>query len=213
MLILLTTVSILIGYLIGSLNFAIIVCKLTGKEDVRHFGSKNAGMTNMLRTYGKGPAVMTLLGDVSKGVIAILLCRLLFYICGIEHPVWIDYAVGFAAMLGHSFPVFYGFRGGKGVMIAIGIIMLLIPIPALATLAVFLIVLAFTRIVSISSITATISAPLWLLLYGTITSDPNLTVKVIGTAAMAILIVVMHHENIKRLIRGEEHSFRSNKKS
>ncbi len=209
--ILLSALCIVTGYLIGSLNFAIIVCKLTGKEDVRHFGSKNAGMTNMLRTYGKGPAVMTLIGDVSKGVVAILLTRLVFFLLGIDAPVWLDYAIGFAAMLGHSFPIFYGFKGGKGVMIAIGIILLLNPLPSLATLAVFLIVLAISKIVSLSSITATISAPFWLWLYGSLTDMPDLTVKVIGTAAMALLIVVLHKANIIRLIHGEEHSFRTKK--
>ncbi len=212
MIILLSVLCILAGYLIGSLNFAIIVCRLTGKEDVRHFGSKNAGMTNMLRTYGKGPAILTLVGDVSKGILAILLCWLVFFLFGLDRPVWLDYAIGFSAMLGHSFPIFYGFKGGKGVMIAIGIILLLQPLPSLATLAVFLVVLAFSRIVSLSSITATISAPFWLWLYGAVTDMPNLTVKVLGTAVMALLIVVLHKDNILRLIRGEEHSFRSKKK-
>ncbi len=212
MIILLSVFCILAGYLIGSLNFAIIVCKLTGKEDVRHFGSKNAGMTNMLRTYGKVPAILTLVGDVSKGVLAILLCWLIFFLCRLDAPVWLDYAIGFFAMLGHSFPVFYGFKGGKGVLIAIGIILLLNPIPSFATLGVFGIVLALTRIVSISSITATVSAPLWLWLYGSLVDMPDLTIKVIGTSVMALLIVVLHKDNIIRLIRGEEHSFRSNKK-
>ena len=211
MLLFTTLLCVLIGYLIGSLNFALIVCKATGKEDIRHFGSKNAGMTNMLRIYGKGPAAATLLGDVSKGIVAILICWLLFFLFKIDRPVWVDYAVGIASMLGHSFPVFYGFRGGKGVLIAIGIVLLLTPIPALATFGVFLIVLAFSRTVSLASMIASCTAPLWIWLFGSITADPNTVTKVIGTAIMALFIIIMHWSNIVRLIHGEEHSFRTKK--
>ena len=212
MFILLIVTSILIGYLIGSLNFAIIVCKITGKEDIRHFGSKNAGMTNMLRTYGKGAAAATLAGDITKGAAAILICWLLFYLLKMDRPVWLDYAVGFAAILGHSFPVFYQFRGGKGVLMALGIIALLTPVPTIFTFAVFLIILACTKIVSISSIISCASAPLWIGLYGYFTHDPDVLTKVICTVIMAGFIIIMHHANISRLIKGEEHSFSSSKK-
>lgn len=211
MLIVLTIIATIVGYLIGSLNFALIVCKLTRKEDIRHFGSKNAGMTNMLRVYGKGPAIMTLLGDFFKGIAAILLCWLLFHLCHFDRPVWVDYAVGFAAMLGHTFPIFYGFRGGKGVLIAIGIVMILTPIPALATFGVFLIILAFSRTVSLSSMIASCSAPLWIWLFGSITADADMKMKAICTAVMALFIVGMHWSNILRLIRGEENTFRTKK--
>ncbi len=210
--VLLIVISILIGYLIGSLNFAIIVCKLTKKEDIRHFGSKNAGMTNMLRIYGKGPAIATLVGDVTKGAISILICWLLFFLFKMERPVWLDYMVGFASILGHSFPVFYQFRGGKGVLMALGIILLLTPVPTIGTFAVFLIILACTKIVSISSIISCASAPLWNWLYGYLTNDPNTMTKVICIAIMALFIIFMHRSNIVRLIKGEEPSFRSFKK-
>ena len=209
--ILLIIAAAVIGYLIGSLNFAIIVCKLTGKDDVRNHGSKNAGMTNMLRIYGKPAAVMTFLGDFLKGAVSILLVRLLFKLCGVEEPIWVDYMTGFTAMLGHSYPLYYGFRGGKGVMMAIGIIILLVPVPSAATFLVFLIVLACSRIVSLSSIISSASAPFWIWLYGYFTNDPNLTTKVLCAACMAAFIVIRHHSNIARLIRGEENSFRSKK--
>lgn len=211
MLLLLIIFSILGGYLIGSLNFAIIVCKITRKEDIRHFGSGNAGMTNMLRIYGKGAAIATLLGDVSKGIIAVLLTWLAFHLSSLICPIWLNYAVGFAAMLGHTFPVFYGFRGGKGVMIAIGLLFLLTPLPACATLGVFLIVVAFSRTVSLSSMIASISAPFWIWLFGSLSADPDMPLKAICTAVMALFIIVMHRSNILRLIHGEENSFRSKK--
>lgn len=209
--ILLIVAAAVMGYLIGSLNFAIIVCKLTGKEDIRNLGSKNAGMTNMLRVYGKPAAVMTFLGDFLKGAVSILLVRLLFLLCGIEEPLWVDYMVGFTSMLGHSYPLYYGFRGGKGVMMAIGIILLLVPIPSIPTFGLFLIILACSKIVSLSSIISSASAPFWIWLYGYLTHDPNVWTKVIGACFMAGFIVIRHHSNIARLIRGEENSFRSKK--
>ena len=209
--ILLYIAAAVIGYLVGSLNFAIIVCKLTGKDDIRNHGSKNAGMTNMLRVYGKPAAVMTFLGDFLKGTVSILLVRLLFLLCGADEPVWVDYLTGFTAMLGHSYPLYYGFRGGKGVMMAIGIIILLVPIPSIPTFLLFVLILACSRIVSLSSIIASASAPFWIWLYGYLTNDPNLWTKVLGAACMASLIVFRHHSNIARLIRGEENTFRSKK--
>ncbi len=204
-------ISCIASYLIGSLNFAIIICKLTHKEDIRSLGSKNAGMTNMLRVYGKGPAIFTALGDLLKGILAILLCKLIFFLAGIAAPVWVSYLVGIMAILGHSFPIFYGFRGGKGVLIAIGMVLLLTPLPALAILGVFLIVLAFSCTVSLSSMIAAVTAPLWVWLFGWLTSDEDMLAKIIGTAVMALFIIGMHWSNIVRLAHGEENTFRKKK--
>jgi glycerol-3-phosphate acyltransferase PlsY len=114
-------------------------------------------------------------------------------------------------MLGHTFPLYYGFRGGKGVLMTIGVILLLTPLPGLATIGVFLLILAFTRTVSISSMIAAVTAPLWIWLFGTLTADPNMLTEIIATAIISLFIIGMHWSNIVRLIHGEENSFHKSK--
>ena len=113
--------SAVIAYLLGSINFAIIVSKIYAHDDVRKYGSKNAGMTNILRTYGKLPAFFTLLGDFFKGVLAVVIARTIFSAMGVD-AFDAGYAAGFFALLGHLYPVFFGFKGGKGVLTSLGII-------------------------------------------------------------------------------------------
>ena len=114
-----------ISYLLGSCNFAIIIVRLLKGEDIRKFGSGNAGLTNTLRCFGKGCAVLTLIGDLSKGVVAVLLSR---WICSLMNAGinggdthYIGYVAGFFAIIGHIFPIYYGFKGGKGVLVGVSI--------------------------------------------------------------------------------------------
>lgn len=203
--------SIIVAYLIGSLNFAIIVSKGLKKDDVRKYGSGNAGMTNVLRVFGKGPAALTLLGDFSKGIVAILLSRLLFFLlCGnTDQLIVFEYIVGLFALAGHSYPVFYKFKGGKGVLVSAGVVLLLSPIPVLIAIVVFIIVVAISKIVSLASISACVSAPIASFVLGKIAGDEDVVVKTIMVTVFCAIIIGMHWQNIGRLIKGEENKFGS----
>ncbi len=149
-----------LAYLIGSINFAIIVTRLFAKKDIRDFGSGNAGMTNVLRTLGKGPAVLVTLGDFCKGVLAVLLGHLILRFLGGGIPFYADYLIGLLVMLGHCFPLFYGFRGGKGILVSAGVILMLDWRVLIVIFSTFLIVVAITRIVSLGSIAAAAMFPI-----------------------------------------------------
>lgn len=184
-------VVVVCGYLLGSTSFSIIVTKLVKGVDIRDFGSGNAGMTNVLRTCGKKCAALVLIGDVAKGVIATFIGLSLGSI---------SYAVigGLAAMLGHSYPLFFGFRGGKGVATGLGIILTLVPDITLIAFGIFVITVFFTRYVSLGSILAALSVPINTLLF-----HKPLPAIVFGFAASA-LVVYSHRSNIQRLLQGKE---------
>ena len=139
-----------IAYLLGSISFAIIVSRIYAHDDVRKYGSKNAGMTNILRTYGKMPAFFTLLGDFLKGVLAVVIGRWIFSIFGVTE-FDAGYLAGFFALLGHLYPIYFGFKGGKGVLTSLGIILVVNPLVFFILLIIFLPVLFITRIVSLVS--------------------------------------------------------------
>ena len=141
-----------IAYLLGSISFAIIVSRIYAHDDVRKYGSKNAGMTNILRTYGKMPAFFTLLGDFLKGVLAVVIGRWIFSIFGVTE-FDAGYLAGFFALLGHLYPIYFGFKGGKGVLTSLGIILVVNPLVFFILLIIFLPVLFITRIVSLVSVT------------------------------------------------------------
>ena len=144
-----------LAYLIGSINFAIIVSRIFAQRDIRDYGSGNAGMTNVLRTFGKLPAVITTVGDFCKGIIAVLLGHLIIqFVGGATEVFYADYLMALLALLGHCFPVFYGFKGGKGILVSAGIILILNPIVFLVILAVFSLTLILGRILPFSSSTA-----------------------------------------------------------
>jgi len=149
MAILLTAV---LSYLLGSISFAVIVSRLLAHDDVRKYGSHNAGMTNVLRVYGKGPAALTLVGDFGKGVAAVFLGRLLFQAMGVT-LFDAGYLAGLCVLLGHLFPVFFGFKGGKGVLTSMGITLAVNPVVLLILLVILLPVLFVVKIVSLIAIT------------------------------------------------------------
>ena len=208
----LLTAAALIGYLLGSLNTAIIVSRLLKGDDIRRHGSGNAGMTNMLRTYGKGCAALTVIGDFLKPAVAILLSRWAVAYFGVYLPVDIGYIAGIGAMLGHLFPVYFRFKGGKGAVTALGVMCLVNP-PAFAIIAlVFIPMIFITRIVSLSSLLGAFFYPFitWGVLFfqGRPILYDSLMAAVIG-----VLIIVMHKDNIKRLLNGTENRFGSKKQS
>ena len=196
--------SILIAYLLGSVNFAIIVTKLFKKGDIRDYGSGNAGMTNVLRTVGKGAAALTLLGDFLKGILAVLIMRLLmFLLCGVTDT----------ALIGHLFPVFYGFKGGKGILVSAGAMLILSPWSLLLCLAAFLLFASLTRYISAGSIAAGATYPFGVMLVTCLTAGSIHWAEVALAAVIGLSVILMHHANIKRLINGTESkvSFKSKK--
>jgi glycerol-3-phosphate acyltransferase PlsY len=186
-------VLVIVAYLLGSISFAVLVVRAKTGRDIRSEGSGNAGATNVLRSYGKKLALLVAFADVAKGAVAVFLMRLVT-----ADPRWAA-AAGFAAILGHVFPLFYGFRGGKGVATAVGAFLALSPLALLVCLAVFLAIVATTRYVSLGSVVALALLPP---VAGLFFHAPRAVVTVAGLTA--ILILVKHLPNLKRLARGEE---------
>jgi len=181
------------AYLLGSVPFAIVLVGAFRGVDVRTQGSGNAGATNVLRTAGKGLAAATMVLDVGKGAAAVLLMK------AVTHdPRWLG-AAAVAAILGHVFPVWFRFRGGKGVATAIGGFALLAPGAVLAVVGVFALVVAATRFVSLASITAACLLPLAMRL---LLGAPD--AEVAAAAAATVLLLVSHRANIRRLLAGTE---------
>lgn len=181
------------AYLLGSVCSAIIVCKLWGLPDPRSQGSSNPGATNVMRMGGKKPALITLAGDMAKGVPLVLLAQHLQL-----RPDLIS-AIGLAAFMGHLYPIFFKFEGGKGVATALGVLLALYWPLGLGVIGVWLAVFAAFRISSLSSITAFAVAPIaaWYV-------APSYMLGIVG---MSILLIARHKTNIKALIRGEERKF------
>lgn len=201
----------LFSYLLGSVNWAVIISKVFFQKDIRTFGSGNAGMTNMLRTFGKLPAAFCALGDFGKGILAVAVSRVLFVSVFGQLPFDVGYLAGIFTVLGHMFPVYFHFKGGKGVLTALGMIAVLDWRVFLIVFAVCLILLIFTRIVSLASITGAVLYPVATYVVhrsmGTL-SYPNLALA----TGIALTVLYMHRENIGRLIRGEEYRFGKPKK-
>lgn len=193
----LTVVGILltlaIGYLLGGLNFGVIISSLRYHDDVRSHGSGNAGATNMLRTYGKSAAILTFVGDALKAVVAIVLGTLLI---GQVH--YAPYCAGFAAILGHVYPCWYRFKGGKGVVVSAVTILMIDPLVFAILLAIFVIIVAFTKYVSLGSIIGMLVFPLMMYnLYG-----PGL--HVVLAMIIGLFVVFCHRTNLVRLFNHTE---------
>jgi acyl phosphate:glycerol-3-phosphate acyltransferase len=184
---------VVVGYLLGSLSFALLLVKWRTGADIRTVGSGNAGATNVLRAHGKGLAAAVALLDTAKGAAAVLLVRLVT-----ADPRYAA-AAGLAAILGHVFPLYSGFRGGKGVATAVGAFLVLAPLATAVCLAVFLAVVAVTRYVSLGSMIAIVLLPPAV---GILSHAPRAVV--VAAAATAVLVVFKHVENLKRLAHGEE---------
>jgi acyl phosphate:glycerol-3-phosphate acyltransferase len=199
----------LAAYLIGSLSFAVLVSRLMGLSDPRTYGSKNPGATNVLRSGNKAAAVITLLLDAFKGWLPVVLVQAYGERFGLGAGTVA--LVGFAAFLGHLFPVFFRFQGGKGVATAAGVILAFNPWLGLASLATWLIIAVFFRYSSLASIVTAVFAPAYYLLGADVAWDAP-GAMVLGLAAMAVLLVWRHAENINRLIAGTESKLGSKKK-
>lgn len=201
---------IAIGYLLGSLNTSLIVGKFYS-TDVRKHGSGNAGMTNTLRTLGKAAAVMVIVGDILKGVLSYLIGNLL--ISSIPSAAALDLAgiggmaAGIAAIAGHNWPVYFGFKGGKGILTSFAVVMMMDWKLGLILLGIFAVTVAITRYVSLGSIIASIAFPIAAFIKG------NGPVFIIFSTLIAVLAVARHNANIKRLFSGSESKLGEKKKA
>ena len=200
------------AYLLGSVDTGILISKYLYHDDVRNHGSGAAGMTNMLRTFGKKAAAMTAAGDVLKGVAAVCIGRWLFGFLpdnAAVSPYLGVYMTAILAVVGHSKPIYFGFKGGKGVLVAGGAILAIQPILLPFLAAIFLLCLVPTGMVSLGSITMAASYPVLTLIYGLIRGLPagDLIVCVAGAAVMAVMVIWMHRANIQRIREGKEYRF------
>ena len=193
-----------IAYAIGSVNFSIILSKKIAGFDVREKGSGNAGTTNMLRSVGKGPAALTLVLDILKGIVAILIAKYLVsnIVEGINVAILVQIA-GFFLVLGHTFPMFFGFKGGKGVATALGVLLMSNPLIGVICLVFALAVMALTRMVSLGSIMAAVLFPV-LTIFITENYVADGYNYIIFGIAMAVLVVFNHRANLKRIYNGTE---------
>ncbi len=183
------------AYLIGSVSFAVLVSKVMGLPDPHSYGSGNPGATNVLRTGSKLAAVLTLLGDAAKGYVAVLLARALI---GVDIDSWVLPAVAVAAFVGHLFPVFHGFKGGKGVATALGILLAINWVLGLTTLSTWLIVAVFLRYSSLAALISALFAPVYFIfLFG-------IQPMAAAIVAMSALLIWRHQSNIKNLLNGTE---------
>ncbi len=196
-------VTLPIAYLLGSIPFGYLLVRFIRHEDIRAVGSGNIGATNVLRSGAKGLGVATLLLDLLKAYAAVLVARHLA-------PANYDLAVGaaVAAVLGHVFPAWLRFRGGKGVASALGVFLALVPMAALVALVVFVIVVVLSRYVSLASITAAAVMPV----AGIALAPERSPVVVVGFLFLSALIIAKHHANIRRLLAGTESRFGSPRK-
>jgi glycerol-3-phosphate acyltransferase PlsY len=189
------------GYLLGSLNTAVIVGKIHGK-DISSHGSKSAGLTNTLRVLGKSAAVLVLTGDILKGILACLIgLQIGVYAQSGESRECISLlAAGAGAVIGHNWPVYFGFKGGKGALTAAAVMFMFNWVMALVSLGVFVLIVALTRYVSLG----TISASIFFVALSFVPAFGNSLYFQIFAALMALMIIFKHRENIRRLLAGAE---------
>jgi glycerol-3-phosphate acyltransferase PlsY len=198
----LVVVGLAVGaYLIGSLSFAVIVSRVMGLSDPRSYGSQNPGATNVLRSGNKKAAIATLLCDALKGYLPVLLVKLFGPEFGLDDRAvaW----VAIAAFVGHLWPVFFGFKGGKGVATAAGILFGVEPLLGLATMSTWVIVAFFFRYSSLAALAASLFAPAYYLFGDQLAWQTN-PAELLALAVMSALLLMRHKDNITRLVSGQE---------
>lgn len=206
-------VTVIAAYLIGSINFAVIFAKAFVKKDVREMGSGNAGATNVLRSAGVVPGILTFVCDALKGAVACLMGKLIFeYIYNINPSDWSApiigaYMCGLACMLGHVFPFFFNFKGGKGVATSVGIFGVCCPIAIIIGLIAFAVITIISKYVSLGSVCATVVVVVLSIVF----YDKSALVlpQIILILSMGVIVILKHKENIKRLIAGTESKFKA----
>lgn len=187
------------AYLIGSIPSGIIAVRLLGGKDPRKAGSGNIGATNVVRTSGKKAGIITLIGDALKGALPV------YVVMTLTPEAMVVSITAILAFLGHLFPIYLNFKGGKGVATALGIMLVISPVAIAISVVVFIVIVAITRYVSIGSISAALSMPITLSIIKEKSTTGISEYYILLTIAIAILIVLKHHANILRILRGTEH--------
>lgn len=190
------------GYLVGAIPFGLVISRMVG-VDVRTQGSKNIGATNVSRVLGKKLGLITLVCDCLKGLLPMYLASLL--LAGAAHKETLVALTGVMAVVGHMFPIYLGFKGGKGVATGLGVFLYLSPVAIGISLVVFVAAVALTGFVSAGSLLASGLIPVWLYLLGASRTT------IVAAGCVAFLIWLKHHENINRLIHGREKSWKKSK--
>lgn len=210
-------VMAIIAYLIGSINFSVIISKKVAGFDVREKGSGNAGTTNMLRSVGKKAAAITLICDILKGVISIVIAIIVGNIAkNLDRELLLQIA-GIAVVLGHTFPIFFGFKGGKGVATSLGVLLISNWQIGLICLVFAVVLMALTRMVSLGSCAAAVLFPVLTLFinqhYTVLTDGKSGRVYFVYSVILAIIVLYNHRSNIKRILNGTENklSFKNTK--
>lgn len=205
--------AVVAAYLLGSINFAVIFSKIFIKRDVRELGSGNAGMTNVMRAVGVLPGILTFVFDALKGFAGCILGKAVFnwLFTQTGNPLYLAqygvYICGLACMLGHVFPIFFRFKGGKGVAISVGVFAVCCYPAIIIGLVVFGILLSTVKIMSISSLSATVVVVLGSVVFNLIYPVGAVWPQILCTVAMGFIVFIKHRENIVRLIHGEEKKF------
>jgi acyl phosphate:glycerol-3-phosphate acyltransferase len=200
--------SITIAYLLGSIPFGYLLVMAFRNEDIRNTGSGNIGATNVIRSGSKLLGILTLILDVLKGFVAVFLAQHIAAPLGAPQVHDVVVAAAVAAVLGHVFPIWLRFRGGKGVATALGVFLALVPMTTvLYLLAVFLVIVLFTRYVSLASIVAAAAFPFFALPIAAIRTPIVIT----GYILIPLIVILKHHQNIRRLLAGTENRFGSRK--
>ena len=208
--------AVVAAYLIGSINFAVIFSSIFLKKDVRKMGSGNAGTTNVMRSAGFLPGALTFLFDALKGFVAVYVGTKIFeYISSSAavdwaHPIYGAYICGVFCMLGHIFPIFFQFKGGKGVATSVGIFSICSPIAIILGLCVFAASTAISKIVSLSSLLATITVVTLSIVFND--STALLWPQALMSIVMGAIVFIKHKDNIKRLIAGNENKIGGKKR-
>ena len=204
----------IIAYAIGSINFSVIISRKMAGFDVREKGSGNAGTTNMLRSVGKKAALITLICDILKGVVAIVVAWMAGRIANNVDRALLVQIAGILVVLGHTFPIFFEFRGGKGIATSLGVLMMINWQIGLICLVFALVIMAFTRMVSMGSIGAAILFPvLTLFIHTNFIVEANGMKYFVFSLLLAALVIFNHRENLKRIANGTENklSFKNTK--
>ena len=225
-----TLATMIIAYLIGSLNPAIIITRLKTGEDIRTMGSGNAGFTNVLRSVGTAPAVATIICDYIKGIVAVAIGWWIFSqltitndVTQLEYVKYGRYLAGLCVIIGHAFPIYYGFRGGKGVVTANALMLVVDWRVFLMIVGTFLIIALITKLISLGSTACAALYPVYTLIityfceylpYLGTENELRFRFVIISTACslvIGLMVIAMHRENLKRLFRGEEKTIKAKK--
>ena len=205
--------ALVLAYFLGSIPFGHLIVKLKTGQDVRASGSGATGATNVLRTAGKTLGILTFALDIVKGVVAVLAARWLTGV-GWSDTTWIVAGAAILAIVGHIFPVWLGFKAGKGVATGLGVFLAIAPVAALCSFGLFALIVAKTRYISLGSIIGTVvMIPLILLWNGWMWPSQYLTQMLVAITVVAAVIVFKHRDNIKRLMAGTENKFGAAKQS